>query len=98
MRGRVRRSAANALQDQTRDRVRIGVGVGAAILGVTLAILGDLPRDADAGAAVGHAVAELVVGGGLVCTREATLDVVAVTLDVRVDPFADRLARRLDRR
>ena len=69
-------------EDEAGDRVRVAVGVRAAILGVALAGLGDLPRDADARTAVGHAVAELVVRGGLVGAGEAALDVGAVAGDV----------------
>ena len=42
------------------DDVRVHVGVRATVLDVALLVLLDLPRDADRGAAVGHAVAELV--------------------------------------
>ena len=91
---RSRRSgAADRVGDEAGDRVRIAVGVRAAVFGVALAVLGDLPRDADPGAAVGHAVAELVVRGGLVLAGEAALDVVAVALDVQVD-LACRSPRR----
>src|SRR5215475_5280762 len=72
--------AAHRVGDEARDGVRVRVRVRTAILGVPLAVLGDLPRDADRGAAVAHAVAELVVRRRLVLAREAALDVVAVAL------------------
>jgi hypothetical protein len=57
---------ADGVGDEPGDRVRIAVGVRATILGVALAVLLDLPRDADRGATVRHAVGELVPRGGLV--------------------------------
>src|SRR3954447_15217948 len=90
-------TCGHALEDEAGDRVRVAVGVRPTILGIALAVAGDLPRDADARAAVGHAVAELVVRGGLVGPGEAALDVGAVADDVGRDALADGLAGRLDR-
>ncbi len=66
--------AADRLDHQTGDDVRVDVGVRATILEVALPVDGDLPRDADRGATVGHAVAELVVALGLVGAGQAVLD------------------------
>ena len=56
------------------DALPICVGVGATIFDVALALLGDLPRDADRCATVGDAVAELIEALGLVRTGETVFD------------------------
>ena len=82
-------AAAHRVGDETRDDVRVHVGVRAPVLDVALLVDLDLPRDAHRRAAVGDAVAELVPRRGLVQTGEPVLDLGAVVLDV-----LDRLLRR----
>src|SRR5690606_5915133 len=83
--------AAHDLGQEARHGVGVAVGVRATIFGVALLVDGDLPRDADRGATVGDAIAELVPRGGLVGAREAVPDAVSVVLDevgVRPDGLA----------
>ena len=61
---------ADSVHDEPADHVRVHVGVRTAVLEPALLLLGDLPRDADRRAAVGRAVAELGVVGGLVRAGE----------------------------
>src|SRR3954451_12868045 len=89
-----RRRAAHPFDVEPRHDVRIHVRVRAAVLDVALAILSDLPGDPHRRAAIGHAVAELLVRAGLVETGEALLDTEAVVRDVEVVPRSERLGRR----
>jgi hypothetical protein len=81
--------------------VGVAVGGGAAVLQVALAVLAHLARDADGGAAVGHARRELVHGARLVQPGEAARVVLAVARvvhhDVPLVLLAQRLNRSLDR-
>ena len=70
------------LHDDARDLVGVGVGGGAAILKVAVALGGALAGNADRRAAVGDAVRELVDGARLVAARQALLVVLAVHGDV----------------
>src|SRR6188472_3984431 len=83
---------ADRLDEDGRGLVRIAVGVGPAVLDVALLVHLDLPRDAHRRAAVGHAVAVLGPGSGLVEAGEALLDAGAVHVDVLLTALADRLA------
>lgn len=53
-----------------RHTVRVTVGRRAAVLEVALLVLANVARNADAGAAVGHACGELVDVGGFVMAGE----------------------------
>src|SRR5207248_5953881 len=64
-----------------------------AVLDVALAVLRDLPRDAHRCAAVGHAVAELLVGTRLVESGKTLLDPEAVIGDMEIVSSAQRLGR-----
>ena len=74
------------------DLVGVHVGVGATVLEPALLGLGHRPRDADRGAPVRGAVAELGEVGGLVGAGQAALDAHAVDGDVLVDLLPDGLA------
>src|ERR1700676_1082532 len=84
--------AADGLGDDRGHLVRVHVGVGPTVLEPALLGLGHRPRDADGGAPVRGAVAELGEVLGLVRPREAALDAHAVHGDVLVDPLPDGLA------
>src|SRR6185437_4786328 len=84
--------AADRVGDQPADHVGVDVGVRPPVLQPALLVLGHLPRDADGGAAVGRAVAELRVVLGLVGAGEAELDTDAVVLDVLLDVLPEGLA------
>lgn len=74
--------AAESLDDDASDLVRVGVGRRAAVLEVALALLGAGTIDTDGGAAVGNAPGELVVSGGLVLAGHPEHVVLAVDLHV----------------
>ncbi|TNN36072.1 hypothetical protein EYF80_053764 [Liparis tanakae] len=91
-----------------RHAVRVAVGRRAAVLEVALLVLAHVARDADAGAAVGHAGGELVDVGGFVVAGEAAgvvqppfgvvgADVVAVPLAQLLDGILDGSAGRRGR-
>lgn len=73
------KATTHSLDDDTGDLVGIGVRRGAAVLEVTLAILGDLAGDTDGATTVGDTVRELFDVTGLVATSETLL--VALTVD-----------------
>src|SRR5689334_17863389 len=85
--------AAHGLSDQTGADVWVNVSVRAAVLDVALAFLRHLPRDADGGAAIRDAVAELLVRAGLVAACQALFDTVAVAGDVDRSLLAQGFAR-----
>src|SRR6056297_402088 len=88
--------AADGVGHEAGDDVRVDVGVGATIFEVALLVDSDLPGDADRGATVGHAVAELVVALGLVRSGQTVLDAGAVVGDVQGSLLAERLAAGFD--
>ena len=80
-----------------RHDVRVAVGGRTAILEVALLVLPHLARDADAGAAVGHAGRELVDAGGFVVSGEAPGVVQPAFGIVRPDVVPVSLRQLLDR-
>lgn len=96
-----RRSRRSGVQqagggDGRGDGVRVAVGGGPAVLEVALPLLAHLARDADAGAAVGHAGRELVDAGGLQVAQQAALVVLAAAGVVHGDVLGVSLAQLLD--
>jgi len=75
-------ATTHSLDDDTCDLVRIGVGGGATVLEVTLAVLGALAGDTDGATTVGNTVRELVDVTGLVATGETLLVALTVNGDV----------------
>jgi hypothetical protein len=75
-------ATAESLNDDTSNLVRISVTSGAAVLEVTLAILGALAGNANATTTVGNTVAELVDVTGLVTTSKTFF--VTLTVDRNV--------------
>ena len=71
--------------EDLRDAVRIAVRRRATVLEVAAPILADLPRDTDAGAAVGDAGGEVVDAGRLVESRQTSGVVGASVRVVRHD-------------
>lgn len=82
--------------DGRGDGVRVAVGGGPAVLEVALLLLAHLARDADAGAAVGHAGRELVDAGGLQVAQQAALVVLAAVGVVHGDVLGVSLPQLLD--
>lgn len=72
----------DGLHDDTGDLVRVGVGSGAAILKVTVALGSALTRDTDGRATVGDAPCELVDGTGFVAASKTELVALAIDEDV----------------
>merc|ERR1712168_71555 len=60
-----------------RNNVGVSVGGRSSVLQVAASLLCHAPGDADGGAPVGHAGGEVVNGGGLMKSSEATLVVLA---------------------
>ncbi len=79
---------ADGFEDSAGDFVGVALGVGAAIFEVALVVIfGHRVGDADGGAAVGDAVAELVPGCGFMFAGEAFVVVGSVDVDVGVEVF-----------
>lgn len=76
--------------------VRISITGGPAVLKVTVALCSTLPGDADAGAAVGDAVRELLDAARLVGARQALFVALAVNGNMLLMPALELLNGGLD--
>ena len=68
-----------------RHNVRVSVGGRSSVLQVATSLLCYAPGDTDGGAPVGHAGGEVVDGGGLMMTCEATFVVLALVWIIGAD-------------
>jgi len=84
------------VDDSLGHSIRVAVGRGTAVLEVATAVLAHLPRNADAGAAVGHAGREVVDAGGLVVAGEAPLVVLPAARVVDADVLGVAQRQLLD--
>src|SRR5262245_60890899 len=87
---------ADRLDEHRADLVRVRVRRRTTVLEVTEPGIGGRHRDPDRGAAIAHAVAELVDAAGLVLAGEALVVARAIDLDVLLVALAELLARRFD--
>lgn len=81
------------MSDRHGNCVGVAVRCRTAVLEVAPLVLAHLPRDADAGAAVGDAGGEVVDAGGFVQTREAPHVVLSAVRVVHRDVLLVRFAQ-----